>query len=55
MMMVLHLCLQEMGFEEEQSAVLLQKFNTVQAVLASSEAKGKDGAAAPPLSTRRQH
>uniref|UniRef100_A0A3B4UND3 Uncharacterized protein n=1 Tax=Seriola dumerili TaxID=41447 RepID=A0A3B4UND3_SERDU len=31
--------LMEMGFEEEQSKLLLEKFNTVQAVLTSSEAK----------------
>ncbi|KAG7217892.1 hypothetical protein INR49_020794 [Caranx melampygus] len=31
--------LMEVGFDEEQSKVLLQKFNTVQAVLASPEAK----------------
>ncbi|XP_040002451.1 RNA polymerase II-associated protein 3-like isoform X2 [Xiphias gladius] len=31
--------LMEVGFEEEQSKLLLEKFNTVQAVLTSSEAK----------------
>lgn len=35
------LLLQEMGFEEEQSGVLLEKFTTVQAVIDSPEAKGK--------------
>lgn len=32
-----------MGFEEEQSKMLLEKFHTVQAALTSSEAKGKRG------------
>lgn len=33
--------LQEMGFEEQQSKMLLEKFATVQAVLTSAEAKSK--------------
>ena len=33
--------LQELGFEEEQSKMLLDKFTTVQAVVTSAEAKSK--------------
>ncbi|XP_075948143.1 uncharacterized protein LOC142950129 [Anarhichas minor] len=39
--------LTELGFEEEQSEALLEKFTTVQAVVTSPEAQSKSSAAAP--------
>ncbi|XP_031697631.1 stress-induced-phosphoprotein 1-like isoform X1 [Anarrhichthys ocellatus] len=47
--------LTELGFEEEQSEALLEKFTTVQAVVTSPEAQSKSSAAAPLVSTRGQH